>query len=190
MATLTPNTQAQADRIPASHGMSQPRPSTSEWILDQTNGRTFLAIAALLSYLLPILLHATELTNALAQLQKAHRVVFLGDSITYAGHYIEFVEAYCVTRFPERRTEFLNLGLPSETVSGLSEDGHAGGKFPRPVLGERLTRVLEKTKPDLGIACYGMNDGIYLPFNDERFQKFKDDIRALRQRMTTAGVTI
>ena len=94
----------------------------------------------------------------------AGRVLFLGDSITYSGQYVELIEAYFVTRFPKRQIEFLNLGLPSETVSGLSEPGHAGGAFPRPDLHERLARVLEKTKPDVVIACYGMNDGIYLPF--------------------------
>lgn len=119
-----------------------------------------------------------------------HRLVFLGDSITYSGQYAEFVEAYCVTRFPSRQLEFLNLGLPSETVSGLSEDGHAGGDFPRPDLHERLGRVLEKTKPDLVIACYGMNDGIYLPFSEERFQKFQDGIQRLRERVAAAGAKI
>jgi hypothetical protein len=97
------------------------------------------------------------------------RVVVLGDSITYSGQYIEYVEAYAVSRFPERRIEFLNLGLPSETVSGLTEPGHAGGQFPRPDLHERLARVLAQTKPDFIIACYGMNDGIYYPFGEERF---------------------
>lgn len=125
-----------------------------------------------------------------ALFQNARRVVFLGDSITYSGGYIETVEAYFVTRFPEREIEFLNLGLPSETVSGLSEDGHAGGKFPRPDLHERLDRVLAKTKPDLVVACYGMNDGIYLPFSKERFQKFQDGIKRLRERVTATGAKI
>jgi hypothetical protein len=71
------------------------------------------------------------------------RVVFLGDSITYSGAYIEDLEAVLRVRNPGLRAEFLNLGLPSETVSGLSEPGHAGGAFPRPVLNERLDRVLE-----------------------------------------------
>src|SRR5688572_2414583 len=62
------------------------------------------------------------------------RVVFLGDSITHAGGYVSALEAYFLTRHPQRRVEFINLGLPSETVSGLSEPGHAAGKFPRPDL--------------------------------------------------------
>ncbi len=66
------------------------------------------------------------------------RVVFLGDSITYSGQYLEYVEARLRLNEPTNRLEFLNLGLPSETVSGLSEPGHAGGQFPRPGLHERL----------------------------------------------------
>ena len=77
--------------------------------------------------------------------ESVHRVLFLGDSITYGGQYVSFVEAYFVTRYPERQIEFINAGLPSETVSGLSEEGHADGKFPRPDLRERLARVLEQT---------------------------------------------
>ena len=96
---------------------------------------------------------------------------------------MDLIDAYFVTRFPRRKIEFLNLGLPSETVSGLSEPGHAGGQFPRPDLHERLERVLEKTRPELVIACYGMNDGIYLPFDAERFRKFTNGLVLLRQRV-------
>jgi lysophospholipase L1-like esterase len=118
------------------------------------------------------------------------RVVFLGDSITYSGQYIDYLEAYAATRFPDRRIEFLNLGLPSETVSGLSEPGHAGGQFPRPGLHERLARVLGQTKPNLIVACYGMNDGIYYPFGEERFRKFQDGIRRLRELAAAAGAKV
>ena len=65
-----------------------------------------------------------------------HRIVFLGDSITYSGQYVEYIEAYLRTSQPKHRYEFLDLGLPSETVSGLSEPGHAGEAFPRPDLHE------------------------------------------------------
>ena len=118
------------------------------------------------------------------------RVVFLGDSITYAGQYVEFVEAYFRSRHPDRTVELINLGLPSETVSGLSEDGHAGGAFPRPDLHERLERVLAKSKPDLVVACYGMNCGIYLPFAEERFAKYRDGLQLLRNRCAKAGAKV
>ena len=119
-----------------------------------------------------------------------HRIVFLGNSITYAGSYITDIEAYFITHYPKRKIEFINVGLPSETVSGLSEPGHAGGKFPRPDLHERLERVLAQTKPDLVFACYGMNDGIYMPFDDERFQKFKEGITWLHDKVVGSGARI
>ena len=91
------------------------------------------------------------------------RVLFLGDSITYDGRWTTLVESALRATPAFESAEIVNMGLPSETVSGLSEEGHAGGKFPRPDLHERLGRVLEGYKPTLVIACYGMNDGIYLP---------------------------
>jgi hypothetical protein len=49
------------------------------------------------------------------------RIFFLGDSIPYSGQYVEYSDGYLRTNRPSLRCEFLNLGLPSETVSGLSE---------------------------------------------------------------------
>jgi len=118
------------------------------------------------------------------------RIVFLGDSITYAGEYVDFLEAYFAVHFPDRNFEVIDVGLPSETVSGLSEKGHAGGAFPRPDLHERLDRVLAKTKPDLVFACYGMNDGIYLPYAEDRFGKFRDGILRLRAKVEAAGAQL
>lgn len=147
-------------------------------------------VQALLAVALILLPAVAGLRAADVPLAGAQRVVFLGDSITYSGQYVETIEAWFVSRFPDRTLTLLNLGLPSETVSGLSEDGHAGGKFPRPDLHERLGRVLEKTKPDTVIACYGMNDGIYLPFAQERFAAFSNGLVRLRERVAAAGARI
>jgi lysophospholipase L1-like esterase len=123
-------------------------------------------------------------------LPRARRIVFLGDSITYGGAYVAFFDAWLTASSPRDRHEVLNLGLPSETVSGLSEEGHAGGKFPRPDLKERLARVLAGTKPDLVVACYGMNCGIYLPLEEERFRKYKEGIGRLEKAVREAGARI
>ncbi len=116
------------------------------------------------------------------------RILFLGNSITYAGEYITNLEFYFTTHYPEMKVEFINAGLPSETASGLSEPGHADGKFPRPDLHERLARVLKQTKPDWVFACYGMNDGIYMPLDKERFIKFKEGINWLHDELVKARV--
>ncbi|WP_020602794.1 SGNH/GDSL hydrolase family protein [Spirosoma spitsbergense] len=118
------------------------------------------------------------------------RIVFLGNSITYAGKYVTAIDIYYRSHYPNQPIEFINVGLPSETVSGLSEEGHAGGKFPRPDLHERLGRVLAQTKPDLVFAGYGMNDGIYLPFDETRFQPFKDGIEWLHNEVVKTGAAI
>ncbi|WP_291125889.1 SGNH/GDSL hydrolase family protein [Flavobacterium sp. UBA6031] len=122
--------------------------------------------------------------------ESVKKIVFLGNSITYMGQYVSYIEAYMTLRYPTRHIEYINVGLPSETVSGLSEPGHAGGQFPRPDLHERLERVLVKIKPDLVFACYGMNDGIYLPFDEDRFLKFKDGIEWMHKEVTGAGIPI
>lgn len=122
-------------------------------------------------------------------LPDAKTVVFLGDSITHSGQYIAFLETALLAE-TDRRFSILNLGLSSETVSGLSEEGHAGGKFPRPDLHERLDRVLKITRPDLVIACYGMNCGIYEPLDPGRFQKFKDGISWMREKCRAAGANV
>ncbi len=120
----------------------------------------------------------------------ARRILFLGDSITFGGGYVTAIELHFRLREPGVTREFLNLGLSSETVAGLSEDGHASGKFPRPDLHERLARVLERTKPDMVIACYGMNDGIYLPLAEERFAAYRRGIERLRAAVSAAGAQI
>lgn len=118
------------------------------------------------------------------RLPDGSRILFLGDSITQAGLYTRYLEAYLLTRFPERRYELINLGLSSETVSGLSEPDHP---FPRPNLHDRLERALESVRPTHVVACYGMNDGIYHPFSEERFRRFRDGIQRLREKVEAAG---
>lgn len=140
-------------------------------------------------FFMAVQLHAAEPTP-LGMLQNAKRVVFLGDSITAAGQYVANVEAWMLTQKWERRPFVINVGLPSETVSGLSEDGHAGGKFPRPDLAERLDRVLAVTKPDLIIACYGMNCGIYLPFDEARHQRYEAGLKNLREKAAAVGAKV
>ena len=118
------------------------------------------------------------------------KILFLGNSITYAGHYVNYLEAYFILKYPERKIEFINLGLPSETVSGLSEDNHADGRFERPKLQDRLKKTIKAIKPDLIFSCYGINDGIYLPFDEKIFSKYKEGINWLDSKVKKEGIEL
>ncbi len=130
------------------------------------------------------------IASAASPLLKAKRILFLGDSITYSGVHIVNLETYLTLAHPDSEREIMNLGLPSETVSGLSEPNHARGRFPRPDLAERLERVLRQTKPDLIVACYGINCGIYAPFSPENFRKYRQGIMNLRRAAARHGAPI
>ena len=129
-------------------------------------------------------------TSSAAEPPESEIILFLGDSITYQGTYVTVIEAALITQYPDRSYRIINLGLGSETVSGLSEEGHAGGRFLRPDLHERLDRALKQAQPDLVIACYGMNDGIYLPLADDRFAAYQKGITRLRGKVIAAGARI
>lgn len=148
-----------------------------------------LRVVGLLVALAPAVVHAADSSPAEA-LSRARRVVVLGDSITAGGQYVAGFDAWLVSRKLPRTPEVLNLGLASETVSGLSEEGHAGGAFPRPELFERLDRVLALTQPDLVIACYGMNCGIYQPLDAERFACFQKGFERLKEAVERSGATL
>lgn len=120
-------------------------------------------------------------------LKSGERVVFLGDSITHAGQYISLLDAHLRRALPGAAPELINLGLPSETCSGLSEPDHP---FPRPDVHERLDRALAKTKPDVVMVCYGMNDGIYYPFSEARFASFREGINLLIAKVRAAGARL
>jgi lysophospholipase L1-like esterase len=137
-----------------------------------------------------ILSHTARANENFDLLKKAKRVVFLGDSITYGGEYMVYFERWLTVNHPELTLEVLNQGLPSETVSGLSEPGHMGYGFARPDLHERLDRALTALKPDLLIACYGINCGIYQALDEERFKRYRDGITRLEQAARKHRATI
>lgn len=148
-----------------------------------------LGLAVMLSLFLRGTASAAE-ESLQTQLKNARRVLFLGDSITAAGQYVGYFETWVVGQRWEHPPVIINAGLPSETVSGLSEEGHAGGKFPRPDLGERLERILKVAKPDLVIACYGMNCAIYQPFDQARLENYQAGLKSLREKAAAVGAKV
>ncbi|WP_437223807.1 SGNH/GDSL hydrolase family protein [Planctomicrobium sp. SH661] len=144
--------------------------------------------ACLLSWCLGMLLMQGMASGAEPSFPlQAKRIVFLGDSITHAGHVVTQIEAQLLTQRGTPLPEIINLGLPSETASGLSEPAHP---FPRPGVHERLARALKTLHPDVVVVCYGMNDGIYAPFSEERFQTYQTAILKLVDEVHAAGAKV
>ena len=55
---------------------------------------------------------------------------------------------------------------------------------------ERLDRALEKIQPDVVVACYGMNDGIYYPFGEDRFQAYQAGVNRLIKKVHDANAKL
>lgn len=129
-----------------------------------------------------LLLWPTLVSELLADerlLENGDVVLFIGDSITQAGDYITQVEAYLLTARPQEEFVIRNHGRSSETVAGTSEPDHPGR---RPWVLDRFTRDVASHKPNVLIACYGMNDGNYHPFDWYRFEKYQAGMRQLIER--------
>jgi lysophospholipase L1-like esterase len=142
--------------------------------------KRFLSLSAIFIVAFYAQAQTVELAN--------RKIAFLGDSITQGGGYVSFIAYYLNKANPQKEYDIYSLGLSSETTSGLSEESHLKHGFPRPCLHERLERLLAKVKPDIVFACYGINDGIYLPLADDRFQAFKTGILKMIQVCKANGV--
>ena len=118
---------------------------------------------------------------------QAKRILFIGDSITHSGGFVAWIDGQFRLQDVAPRPAIINIGLSSETCSGLSEPDHP---FPRPDIHERIERALKQTKPDVVVACYGMNDGIYYPFSQDRFQAYQQGIQRLIDRVHESGAKI
>jgi lysophospholipase L1-like esterase len=116
--------------------------------------------------------------------------VFLGDSNTYSGGYVAVLDAWLRSEGNAQTgtiPKLLNLGVSSETASGLSEVDHP---FKRPCVHERLTKVLTMTRPAVIFACYGMNDGIYAPSDTERLAAYKAGMRRIADAARSQGAVL
>lgn len=138
--------------------------------------------------LLPALLLCGQTVSAQESFPRnAKRILFLGDSITAAGEYVNMIELQMRLQSAAPMPEIINIGLPSEGCTGLSEPAHP---FPRPNIHERLERALAAVQPDVVVACYGMNDGIYFPFSEVRFQQYQNGMNLLIEKVHAAGAKL
>jgi len=117
-------------------------------------------------------------------LKGGETILFFGDSITQGGAYVEDVDAFLLTRFPDKPFRIINAGISSETISGTSEPEH---NPRRPWAHERFDRDVAAARPDILVACFGMNDGNYYPFDRLRFEKYRAGVYRLIDRCERIG---
>lgn len=113
-------------------------------------------------------------------------IFFLGDSITKAGGYVRTIKDELIKQSPTNPPQIYNFGHMSETVSGLSEAYHPGR---RPCVLNWIDAVLAE-KPTWVVACYGINDGIYHPFNEKRFAAYQAGIATLVKKVNASGARL
>jgi lysophospholipase L1-like esterase len=116
--------------------------------------------------------------------EKPQTFLFLGDSITRAGGYVRAIATELGKQNPINPPRVINHGRNSETISNLSEPYHPGR---RPCVLSRLDQELATAKPDWLVACYGINCGIYHPFNEKRLAAYQAGIEILIKKAQASG---
>ncbi|HVN20842.1 MAG TPA: SGNH/GDSL hydrolase family protein [Dongiaceae bacterium] len=124
----------------------------------------FLVLLLSVGFDRPTKLHAQSGEFAL---KDGDRVVFYGDSITEQRLYTMFVEEFVLTRFPDRKVDFINAGVGGDKVSG----GWAGP------IDLRLERDVFDNHPTVLTIMLGMNDGYYRPWGDGIFSTYSEGYR-------------
>src|SRR6266436_4669343 len=111
------------------------------------------------------------------------RVVFLGDSITEQRLYTTYIEAYALTRHPNWKLSFRNVGWGGDT-SWLRQRAHpdekqlfaadesAQQKMVEGSVGRGLNRDVLPLKPTVVTVKFGMNDHSYQPFREDIFRAY------------------
>ncbi len=112
--------------------------------------------------LILLALTCLSISHAEFYLRDGDRVVFYGDSITDQRLYTTFTETFVLTRFPDRKIDFVHSGWGGDRVSG-----GAGGPVD-----VRLQRDVIPYRPTVVTIMLGMNDGRYRAFDPEIFNTY------------------
>lgn len=111
------------------------------------------------------------------------RVVFLGDSITEQRLYTTYIEAYALTRHPNWKLSFRNVGWGGDT-SWLRQRAHPDEKalfaadettqqkMVEDSVGRGLGRDVLPLKPTVVTVKFGMNDHAYQAFREDIFRAY------------------
>ncbi len=129
------------------------------------------------------------------------RVVFLGDSITEQRLYTTYIEAYALTRHPEWKLFFRNVGWGGDT-SWLRQRAHpderqlfaadteARERMVKEAVGRGLERDVLPLKPTVVTVKFGMNDHSYQAFREDIFRVYVRSQEEIAQRLEANGARV
>jgi lysophospholipase L1-like esterase len=133
--------------------------------------------------LLALVLFASGASGADFLIHDGDRVVFLGDSITEQRLYTTYIEAYALTRHPEWKLWFRNVGWGGDTswlrqrshpdeTKLFAADAAAQEQMVKDAVGRGLARDVLPLKPTFVTVKFGMNDHSYQPFRGDIFKAY------------------
>lgn len=102
-------------------------------------------------------------------------IVMIGDSITEQHLYSNYVEMWTVTRHPNWKLTFRNVGIGGDRSVG----GNA--RFGRDVLLHQPTAM---------VVDFGMNDGGYGPFSENVFKPYMDGLQGMAEQAKAAKIRV
>ncbi len=129
------------------------------------------------------------------------RVVFLGDSITEQRLYTTYIEAYALTRHPEWKLWFRNVGWGGDT-SWLRQRSHpdeaklfaADETIQQRMVEDSVKHGLERDvlplKPTLVTVKFGMNDHSYQPFREDIFKAYVRSQTEIAEVLKASGARV
>jgi len=129
------------------------------------------------------------------------RVVFLGDSITEQRLYTTYIEAYVLTRHPDWKLWFRNVGWGGDT-SWLRQRSHPneGELFAADAAKQQqmveasvdhgLARDVLSLKPTAVTVNFGMNDHYYQAFREDIFRAYVRSQAEIAKVLQANGVRV
>jgi len=128
-------------------------------------------------------------------------VVFLGDSITEQKLYTTYVEGYTLTRFPDRKFTFRNVGWGGDTA-WLRQRAHPDEKLlfaatgsilddmVTKAVGSGLARDVLPLKPTVVTVDFSMNDHAYQGFREDIFRAHVRSQKEIVNVLTKNGARV
>ena len=154
-----------------------------------------------LSVLIALVVLSSAALAADFLIHNGDRVVFLGDSITEQRLYTTYIEAYALTRHPEWKLSFRNVGWGGDTSwlrqrshpdegKLFAADAEAQQKMVEDSVRHGLERDVLPLKPTFVTVKFGMNDHSYQPFREDIFRAYVRSQTQIAQVLKAAGARV